>query len=161
MAEPSSLRSTSPSYLQVEVDDNFKKLLTISTHRGLSRYNRLPFGVKSAPDIFQQIIDFVISGLNGVAAYLYDVIVTGRTLTEHDANLEALLSRISAYGFRAHIDKCHFVMTQLTYLGKVITAAGCRPDPKKIDAIAKISQPKDTTKVRSLLGLINYYGAFV
>uniref|UniRef100_A0A7I4XT76 RNA-directed DNA polymerase n=1 Tax=Haemonchus contortus TaxID=6289 RepID=A0A7I4XT76_HAECO len=71
------------AYLQVEVDDDSKELLTINTHRGLYRYNRLPFGVKSAPGIFQQIIDSMISGLNGVAAYLDDVIVTGRTLSEH------------------------------------------------------------------------------
>nr|CDJ95324.1 RNA-directed DNA polymerase (reverse transcriptase) and Integrase domain containing protein [Haemonchus contortus] len=146
---------------EVEVDDDSKELLTINTHRGLYRYNRLPFGVKSAPGIFQQIIDSMISGLNGVAAYLDDVIVTGRTLSEHNANLEALFSRISAYGFRVRADKCHFVMTQLTYLGNVITAAGRRPDPKKIDAITQMPKPKDTAQVRSFLGLINYYGAFV
>ncbi|XGW10025.1 hypothetical protein V3C99_011919, partial [Haemonchus contortus] len=134
------------AYLQVEVDDDSKELLTINTHRGLYRYNRLPFGVKSAPGIFQQIIDSMISGLNGVAAYLDDVIVTGRTLSEHNANLEALFSRISAYGFRVRADKCHFVMTQLTYLGNVITAAGRRPDPKKIDAITQMPKPKDTAQ---------------
>ncbi|PIO61230.1 hypothetical protein TELCIR_17254 [Teladorsagia circumcincta] len=37
------------AYLQVEVDDEAKEVLTINTHRGLLRYNRLPFGVKSAP----------------------------------------------------------------------------------------------------------------
>ncbi|PIO71364.1 reverse transcriptase [Teladorsagia circumcincta] len=123
------------AYLQVEVDDDSKELLTINTHRGLYRYNRLPFGVKSAPGIFQQIVDSMISGLNGVTAYLGDAIVTGRTLAEHNANLKVLFSRISAYDFRVRIDKCHFVMTQLTYLENIITAAGRRPDPKTIDAI--------------------------
>ncbi|PIO77100.1 integrase core domain protein [Teladorsagia circumcincta] len=52
-------------------------------------------------------------------------------------------------------------MTQLTYLGNVITAAGRRPDPKKIDAIIQMPKPKDAAQVRSFLGLINYYGAFV
>ncbi|PIO75566.1 hypothetical protein TELCIR_02378 [Teladorsagia circumcincta] len=145
----------------VEVDDNSKELLTINTHRGLYRYNRLPFGVKSAPGIVRQIVDLMTSGLNGVAAYLDDVIVTGRTLSEHNANLEALFSRISAYGFRVRIDKCHFVMNQLTYLRNVISAAGRRPDPKKIDAITQMPKPKDTAQVKSFLGLINHYGAFV
>ncbi|XGW17401.1 hypothetical protein V3C99_002198 [Haemonchus contortus] len=103
----------------------------------------------------------MISGLNGVAAYLDDVIVTGRTLSEHNANLEALFSRIASYGFRVRIDKCHFVMNQLTYLGNVISAAGRRPDPKKIDAIAQMPRPKDAAQVRSFLGLINHYEAFV
>uniref|UniRef100_A0A5S6QRB2 Reverse transcriptase domain-containing protein n=1 Tax=Trichuris muris TaxID=70415 RepID=A0A5S6QRB2_TRIMR len=45
------------AYLQIEVDERSKELLTINTHRGLYRYNRLPFGVKSALGIFQQIMD--------------------------------------------------------------------------------------------------------
>ncbi|KAK6734608.1 hypothetical protein RB195_018040 [Necator americanus] len=40
------------AYLQLEVDDVSKQLLTINTHRRLYRFNRLPFGVKPAPGIF-------------------------------------------------------------------------------------------------------------
>ncbi|PIO72550.1 hypothetical protein TELCIR_05515 [Teladorsagia circumcincta] len=82
-------------------------------------------------------------------------------LTEHNPKLEPLFPRISAYGFRVRIDKCHIVVTQLTYLGNVITAARRRSDPKKVDAIIQMPKPKDTAQVRSFLGLINYYGAFV
>nr|CDJ93407.1 uncharacterized protein K02A2.6-like [Haemonchus contortus] len=52
-------------------------------------------------------------------------------------------------------------MNQVTYLGNVISAAGRRLDPKKIDAIAQMPRPKDAAQVRSFLGLINHYGAFV
>ncbi|PIO59847.1 hypothetical protein TELCIR_18677 [Teladorsagia circumcincta] len=100
--------------LQVEVDDDeSKELLTINTHRGLYRYNRLSLGIKTPHGIFQQFIDSMISGLNDVAAYLDDVIVTGRTLAEHNANLKSLFTRISAHGSRVPIDECNFVMTQL------------------------------------------------
>ncbi|KAK6738459.1 hypothetical protein RB195_020516 [Necator americanus] len=87
------------AYLQVEVEEESKEMLTINTQRGLYRYNRLPFGVKSAPGIFQQIMDSVICGLEGVAAYLDDVIVTGRTQQEHRHNLEALFGRIHEYAY--------------------------------------------------------------
>ena len=43
----------SDTFLQLEVDEDSKELLTINTHKGLFRYNRLPFGVKTAPSIFQ------------------------------------------------------------------------------------------------------------
>ncbi|PIO67424.1 hypothetical protein TELCIR_10829 [Teladorsagia circumcincta] len=52
-------------------------------------------------------------------------------------------------------------MTHLTHLGNVITAAGRRPDPTKIDAIIQMPEPKATAQIRSFFGLINYYGAFV
>ncbi|EYC37500.1 hypothetical protein Y032_0784g2333 [Ancylostoma ceylanicum] len=149
------------AYLQVEVDENSKELLTINTHRGLFRYNRLPFGVKSAPGIFQQIIDSMIAGLNGCAAYLDDVIVTGRNIEEHSANLEALFERIQEYGFRVRIEKCSFLIPQIRYLGSIIDAKGRHPDPAKIEVIKKMPPPKDIGQVRSFLGLLNYYGAFV
>ncbi|EPB67444.1 hypothetical protein ANCCEY_13469 [Ancylostoma ceylanicum] len=49
------------AYLQMEMDEDSRPLLTINTHRGLYRLNRLPFGVKPAPGIFQQYIDALIA----------------------------------------------------------------------------------------------------
>ncbi|KAK6761439.1 hypothetical protein RB195_022488 [Necator americanus] len=125
------------AYLQLEVDDVSKQLFTINTHRGLYRFNRLPFGVKPAPGIFQQCMDTLIAGLDGTAAYLNDMFVTGRTIGEHNARLEAVFKRIQDYGFRVPLDKYAFLQTEITYLGFVINAQGRRPDPKKIKAIQK------------------------
>ena len=57
----------SHAYLQVE---DCKKFLTINTHKGLFMFNRLPFGVASAPAIFQRIMDSLLQGLSGVSGYL-------------------------------------------------------------------------------------------
>ena len=45
------------AYQQIEVAENSREFLTINTHRGLYRYNRLPFGISSAPSIFQRQMD--------------------------------------------------------------------------------------------------------
>ncbi|PIO53491.1 hypothetical protein TELCIR_25173, partial [Teladorsagia circumcincta] len=103
----------------------------------------------------------MICGLEGCAAYLDDVIVTGRNIEEHVANLEALFRRISDYGFCVRIEKCNFLMPQLRYLGNIIDATGCRPDPAKIEVIRKMPHPTDIGQVRSFLGMLNYYGHFI
>ena len=87
------------AYLQILVHEDSKPLLTINTHRGLYQYNRLPFGVKSAPGIFQQIIDTMLAGLNGVVGYIDDVIIMGRNEEEHDDNLFKVLNRIKEWTF--------------------------------------------------------------
>ncbi|PIO61946.1 reverse transcriptase [Teladorsagia circumcincta] len=148
-------------YMQVEVEEKSKEMLTINTHKGLYRYNRLPFGVKSAPGIFQQIMDSMICGLQGVAAYLDDIIVTGRTYEEHRQNLEALLDRIAEYGFHVRLEKCNFLMPRIRYLGFIIDKDGRRPDPEKIEAIRQMPVPRNIAEVRSFLGMISYYGSFV
>ena len=76
-------------YLQLELDNESKKYLTMNTHKGLFRYNRLPFGVSSAPAIFQLTMDSLFQGFNGVLAYLDDILVTGSSTEEHLVNLES------------------------------------------------------------------------
>ncbi|PIO74481.1 hypothetical protein TELCIR_03500 [Teladorsagia circumcincta] len=92
-------------YLQMEVDEESRLLLTINTHRGLYRLNRSPFGVKAAPAIFQQQMDTLTAGLDGTAAYLDDIVVTGKTIDEHNARLEAVFKKIQDFGFRLRLEK--------------------------------------------------------
>ena len=76
------------AYLQMPVEAGSQELLTITTHKGLYRYRRLPFGVTSAPAVFQRAMDQVLSGLPGVQCYLDDILVTGKSEEEHLVNLE-------------------------------------------------------------------------
>ena len=43
----------SQAYQQLVLEEDSRKYVVINTHRGLFRYNRLPFGISSAPGIFQ------------------------------------------------------------------------------------------------------------
>ena len=45
----------SQAYLQLPLEDSSKEFVTINTHKGLFRYNRLPFGVASAPGNFSAL----------------------------------------------------------------------------------------------------------
>ncbi|XP_005877553.1 PREDICTED: uncharacterized protein K02A2.6-like, partial [Myotis brandtii] len=151
----------SEAYLQIAVDDNCKELLTINTHRGLYRYNRLPFGVKCAPAIFQQIMDTMLSGIDFAMAYLDDIIIVSREIKDHKKHVEAVLQRIKSFGFHVHRDKCSFAMSSLTYLGSVIDCHGRRPDPAKISALETMPPPTNRSKLQSFLGMVNYYNQFV
>ena len=72
------------AYLQMAVADDCRKYLTINTHRGLYRYNRLVFGVASAPAVWQRAIDQVLQGIPNVQCILDDMILTGKNDLEHD-----------------------------------------------------------------------------
>nr|VZI09136.1 unnamed protein product [Spirometra erinaceieuropaei] len=67
------------AYLQIEVAPESREVLTISTHRGLFQYTRLPFVVKTAPAIFQQTMNAILSGIPVAAAYEDDIIIVGRS----------------------------------------------------------------------------------
>ncbi|MFG1588215.1 reverse transcriptase family protein [Staphylococcus aureus] len=143
------------------MEDKSKELITINTHKGLFQYQRLPFGIKSAPGIFQETMDSLTSGLKGCAAYLDDVIVSGITLEEHNENVRALFRRISDYGFRVRKDKCSFAKNEIRFLGHIINREGRKPDPSKVEVIVNMPVPKDRKQLKSFLGMVSYYSSFV
>ncbi|XP_059217666.1 uncharacterized protein K02A2.6-like [Stomoxys calcitrans] len=151
----------SDAYLQVEVEDDSKELLTINTHKGLYRFNRLTPGIKSAPGAFQRIMDQLCSGIEGAKAYIDDIMLASKSISDHITNLNLLLQRIQEFGFKLKFEKCQFFKNQITYLGQVIDREGIRPDSNKISAIQNLKVPQNITEVRSLLGSINHYGKFV
>ncbi|XP_055527930.1 uncharacterized protein K02A2.6-like [Wyeomyia smithii] len=149
------------AYLQVELDEESRKFVTINTHKGLYRFNRLFPGVKCAPGAFQQIMDAMLSGLPCTSPYLDDILVGGRTVEEHNQNLNCVLQRLQEYGFTVKFEKCRFFMRQVKYLGQLLDTEGVRPDPDKVKAIVNMPPPHDVPTLRSYLGAINYYGKYI
>ena len=71
----------SQAYLQLPLDE--ESYVTVNTHKGLYRYNCLPFGVSSAPSIFQRTMENLLQGIGGVSVYIDDILITGPTLHDH------------------------------------------------------------------------------
>lgn len=149
------------AYLQLPVDESCREMLTINTHRGLYRYNRLAFGIASAPAIWQRTIDQVLEGIPGIQCILDDMVITGSTDQEHLENLEAVLKRLDQYGLRANLGKCDFFKDSITFCGHIIDKHGLHKSPDKIEAIVNAPAPENVTQLKSILGLINYYGKFL
>ena len=149
------------AYQQVVLDDKSKEMVTINTHKGLYKVNRLPFGVASAPSMFQRIMESIIQGLPQVCVYIDDILVSGKTTEEHVKNLEAVLTRLEEAGLRLRHDKCSFMLSEVEYLGYIISAKGLQPTTKKVEAVQKAPAPTDVSQLKSFLGLINYYGKFL
>ena len=142
----------SQAYLQVEKSTSY---VTINTHQGLYRYTRLPFGVASAPALFQKLMDVVLQGILGVICYIDDILVSGAS---HMKSLEELFRRLEKQGFRLKKDKCEFLMSSVEYFGHQIGSDGIRALPSKVAAINKAQPPTNVQELRSFLGLLNHYG---
>ena len=79
------------AYKQMKIKKECQPLLTINTHRDLFQYTRLPFGITTAPSLWQRAMEQVLSGLPGLVYYIDHILVTGRTRAEHTTNLQAVL----------------------------------------------------------------------
>ena len=82
------------------MDEASKLYTTISTHRGLYRYNCLPFGVSATPAIFQRTLEKLLYGIPNVCVYLDSVLVIGKTSKEHLENLGDVLNSLETAGMK-------------------------------------------------------------
>ncbi|XP_041863718.1 uncharacterized protein K02A2.6-like [Melanotaenia boesemani] len=151
----------SHAYQQIVMDEDSKKYLTVNTHRGLFTYNRLPFGVASAPATFQRTMESLLSGVPMVAVYLDDILVSGVDKADHLRNLDSVLKRLKESGLRLRRNKCTLLQDEVEYLGYRVDAQGLHPVAKKVKAIQEAPAPTNVTELKSFLGLLNYYHRFL
>ena len=77
----------SEAYLQVKVEEECTKYLTIHTHRDLYRLRWLPINLKVAPSLFQQTMDMMLSGLEYAMAYLDNILIKSENFEEHKSHV--------------------------------------------------------------------------
>ena len=148
-------------YHQVAVNTADVPKTAISTPFGMFEYLRMPFGLRNSGNTFQRHMDRVVSGLNGVFAYLDDVLVSSASATQHAADLRQLFCRLREHGLVINAEKCLFGVTELDFLGHRVSAAGASPLPAYVEAVESFPPPTTIRETQQFLGLINFYRRFL
>ena len=83
-------------------------------------------------------------GIKGEEAlvYLDDIIIYSSSVEQHAKRLDKVLQRLDEANLYIQLSKCNFAVTEVEYLGHIVSDKGIRPDPKKISAIINYPQPK-------------------
>jgi len=103
-------------------------------------------GVSCAPDIFQSKMNGLLGDIEGVRAYLDDILILSKSnYTEHLVQVERVFDRMQKAGLKINAGKSHFGINEVEYLGYVVTRE------------AHLQCPTTTTEVRRVIGLVQYY----
>lgn len=154
-------------FWHVELDEDSSYLTTFGTPFGRYRWLKMPFGISPAPKYFQHRLDQAIEGLPGVRTVADDILISGEgdtvqeAVKDHDKKLLTLLERCREKEVKLNKEKFKLRMTEIPYVGHVLTRDGLKPDPSKIDAIKDMSRPTDVKGVQRLVGLANYLTRFL
>ena len=151
----------SNAYLQYILHVGYREYTNINTHIGLFQYTRLPFGVSSAPAIYQCVMDNMLKSIPGVCVYLDDVIISGSTEQEHLDRLNRILALMAERGFRVANEKCAFQQCEVSYLGHMIDKNGLHPLKNKVEAIVNAPAPTNTTELKSFLRMCQFNSKFL
>ena len=157
----------SKGFWHVEMEDESSFLTAFNTPFGRYRWKRMPFGLCSAPEVFQRRMHELIEGLRGVEVVADDFVVVGFGDThevatrDHDHNLEEFLQRCAERGIKLNSNKINLRSRAVPFIGHVATDKGLCVDPAKVKAITEMPQPADVAGVQRLLGMVQYLAKFL
>ena len=119
-------------YYHIVLNPNARRLCTIVLPWGKYEYLRLPMGLCNSPDIFQERMGELMSGLEFARAYIDDLLVlSNSTFEDHLEKVEKVLTRLLEAGLKVNISKSDLARTELEYLGYWITREGIKPLNKR------------------------------
>ena len=149
------------AYHQLPMDEESSMLTTLSTPFGLYRHVNLPFGVKTSPAIFQNVMEKLLINLPGVQIYQDNIYVHASSRSSHDERLATVIQRLKEHNFSLNEKKCRFNQRQINVLGTMINGKEAWPNPEKTEIIRSLKPPTSSKEVKSFLGLIEFYGRFI
>ncbi|KAL5516836.1 hypothetical protein EMCRGX_G002260 [Ephydatia muelleri] len=147
-------------FWQIPLALSSRLMTTFVTPFGRYHFNKLPFGISSAPELFQKRMSNILSGLKGTLCLIDDVLIFGKTQEEHDQRLAEALTRIQSAGVTLNKDKCVFNTSTLTFLGHFLDKDGISADPGKTSAISQMDRPNNFSELRRFMGMLNQLGKF-
>jgi hypothetical protein len=150
-------------YYQTTLDPETSDRTAFSTHDGNFSFLRVPFGLCGAVQFFQMIMQRVLRGITPttVLIYLDDLLVMGTSPQDMFDKLNAVFVRFRQHNLCLNPSKCHWAVNRVKFLGHVFDQNGISVDDSKFDIIKKFPVPNTQKRVRSFLGLANYYRRFI
>lgn len=119
------------------------------------------FGISCAPELFQKIMEQILSGCDGCLNFIDDIIVFGEDRKEHDERLARVKNTLEDNEFSLNKDKCLCGVNEVKFLGQTLSERGIEADSDKLEVIRHFREPKTAEEVQSFLGLVNYVGKFI
>ncbi|KZV39492.1 hypothetical protein F511_28156 [Dorcoceras hygrometricum] len=147
------------AYHQIRVRPDDVEKTAFRTHLGHYEFLVMPFGLKNAPATFQSTMnDILRPHLRKFVLGFFFMIShfqqkCGRTRKTPPDCLEILRDN----QLFVNENKCGFGLTEIEYLGHVVSGVGVAVDKKKVESVAAWPTPRNIRGLRGFLGLSGYY----
>ena len=105
----------------------------------------------------QEYLDPVVKA-DQCAQYVDDIGIAANNTTDLTRNIRAVFKCIRLAGLKLTVEKCHFGVRQVEFLGRTNSPEGISPQSRKIhNCLDNLRFPKSKKALQRYLGFVNYY----
>ena len=150
-------------YHQLRVGDTDIPKTAFRTCYGHFEFTVMPFGLTNAPAAFMDLMHRIFQPYldQFVVVFVDDILIYSQSEWEHEYHLRIVLQLLRDHQLYAKFSKCEFWLTEMRFLGHMVSASGVSVDPDKVEAVMSWERPKSVFEIRSFLGLAGYYRRFI
>jgi hypothetical protein len=123
----------------------------------------LSFGLTNAPAHFMYLMNsvFMEEMDKFVVVFIDDILFFSKSKKEHKEHLRSMLPQLHDHQLYAKFSKCEFLLSEVQFLGHVISLEGISVDPRKVQEVLDCKPSRTVHQVRSFLSLASYYRRFI
>src|SRR6267154_1651523 len=152
----------SSGYWQVKIAESDRSKTAFITHRGLFEWNFVPFGQKTASQVYIKMMDIPLEPHKQYSdAFIDDTEVFSGSWKDHLVHMDRVLNSFRKAGVTLKLSKCVFGKGKIKFLGHEVTAGYRSPCLEKVEAIAAILEPKTKKLLKSFLGMCNFFKGLI
>ena len=146
-------------YHQLRVRDTDIPKTAFRTSYWHFEFTVMPFGLTNAPTAFMDLMHRIFQPYldQFVVVFVDDILIYSQSEWEHEYHLRIVLQLLRDHQLYAKFSKCEFWLTEVRFLGYVVSASGVSIDPEKVEAVMSWERPKSVFEIRSFLGFTGYY----
>ena len=155
-AKKFSIVDSTKSFCNLSLTKRASLLTTFGTMYGRYCYLRVPMGASLSSDVYQFKVDEIFQDIAQCEGIADDIIIFGHNDDDHDQTLYAVLDRAREVGMRFNLDKCIFKQDSISFYGVTLSKHGVKPDPRKVQAVKQLPEPRTEALLQSFSGIVNY-----
>ena len=160
----------SEAYHSIKIDEEDQEKTTFSSRKGNYKFLRMPFGLKTAPAVFQKVVNKLEAAIEKKVGkeeskhflnYFDDTLIVASTFEELESRCDVYLKTVAEIGLKVQPRKTVFTTKSVKWLGITLSEQGIKPDPDRTRALDDWPTPKTVRDVASFMGLCNTFRSFI